>query len=166
MTGFLKFEEITTGIALRAAMFFLLVATGLCVYQVTTRFFFGHPSTWTEVITRAAMIWGVFLGVAPAIREGAMISVEVLQNNLPRKMGIALHTVASLLTLLFFCILLWQGYEMIGKVANQRMAALDISMAWAYAALPVGSAFIIIATIGSSIRALNGGWDERPEVLQ
>ena len=56
---------------------FLIIAASLALYQVITRFVFASPSTWSEVITRSAMIWSVFLGVAVAFRHGAMISVEI-----------------------------------------------------------------------------------------
>jgi TRAP-type C4-dicarboxylate transport system permease small subunit len=37
---------------------------------------------------------------------------------------------------------------------------LDISIAWAYAALPVGSVFIIIAVLACMIRGAQGDWSE------
>ena len=157
MTLFLRFEAITTGIALRLAIGFLLIATALALYQVTTRFVFGHPSTWSEVITRSAMIWSVFLGVAPAFREGTMIAVEIVQRVLPPRLGFLLYLVACSLTLTFFAILFWQGWSMTERVMGQKLAALEISIAWVYAALPVGSVFIFIAVLGCALRAIQFG---------
>lgn len=158
MSLFLKFESITTRLALWAATGFLLIAAALAMYQVTTRFAFGRPSTWSEVITRSAMIWSVFLGVAPAFREGTMIALEFIQTALPRKLGLALYMFSLVLTLAFFAILFWQGWAMTERVAHQTLAALQISIAWVYAALPVGSGFILIAVLGCMIRAARGGW--------
>lgn len=158
MRMFLRFEAMTTRIALWAAIVFLLIAAGLAIYQVTTRFAFGRPSTWSEVITRSAMIWSVFLGVAPAFREGTMIALEFIQTALPRKLGLALYMFAMIMTVLFFAILFWQGWAMVERVSGQTLAALQISIAWVYAALPVGSAFIIIAVLGCMVRAAGGDW--------
>jgi TRAP-type C4-dicarboxylate transport system permease small subunit len=78
MTLFLRFEAIATGIALRLAIGFLLIATALALFQVTTRFVFGHPSAWSEVITRSAMIWSVFLGCAiRALQLGRLQPAEM-----------------------------------------------------------------------------------------
>jgi TRAP-type C4-dicarboxylate transport system permease small subunit len=162
MTQFLRLEAITTRIALWAAIGFLLIAAALAIYQVTTRFAFGRPSTWSEVITRSAMIWSVFLGVAPAFREGTMIALEFIQTALPRKLGLALYMLAMVLTLVFFAILFWQGWIMTERVSGQTLAALQISIAWVYAALPIGSVFIMIAVLGCMIRAARGDW-HRPE---
>ena len=157
MSVFLRIESVTTGIALRLSILFLLVATGLALYQVTTRFVFGNPSTWSEVITRSAMIWSVFLAVAPAFREGTMIAVEVVQRMLPPRLGFGLYLVSLGLSLTFFAILFWQGWAMTERVMNQKLAALEISIAWVYAALPVGSVFIIVAILGCAVRAVQRG---------
>jgi TRAP-type C4-dicarboxylate transport system permease small subunit len=158
MSLFLRFETVTTRIALWAAMALLVIAASLAMYQVTTRFFFGRPSTWSEVITRSAMIWSVFLGVAPAFREGTMIALEFIQTALPRKLGLALYQFSMVLTLVFFAILFWQGWAMTERVTGQTLAALQVSIAWVYAALPVGSVFILIAVLGCMIRAGRGEW--------
>lgn len=160
MRFFLRFEDITTGIALRLSIAFLVIAAGLALYQVVTRFVFGVPSTWSEVITRSAMIWSVFLGVAVAVRYGAMISVDVIQNTLPRRLGLVLFVIANLASIVFFTVLFWQGWLMTERVIPQRLAALEVSIAWVYAALPVGSVFILIAITASIVRALRGDWTE------
>jgi len=159
---FLSIETITTRIALWAAIAFLVIAAALAMYQVTTRFAFGQPSTWSEVITRSAMIWSVFLGVAPAFREGTMIALEFIQTALPRKLGLALYQLSMVLTLIFFAILFWQGWAMTERVTGQTLAALQISIAWVYAALPIGSVFIALAVMGCMIRAARGDWP-RPD---
>ncbi|TQV81986.1 TRAP transporter small permease [Denitrobaculum tricleocarpae] len=158
MSLFLRVEDFTTGLALRLAIAFLVLAAGLALYQVVTRFAFGAPSTWSEVITRSAMIWSVFLGVAVAFRHGAMISVDVIQNALPPRLGLGLFLLANIGSLIFFAVLLWQGWLMTLRVVPQSLAALEISIAWVYAALPVGSAFILVAVLAAIVRALQGDW--------
>jgi TRAP-type C4-dicarboxylate transport system permease small subunit len=161
MARFLRFESVTTRVALWLSIGFLLIATGLAMYQVVGRFVFGSPSTWSEVITRSSMIWCVMLGVAPTFRAGAMIAVEIVQRALPDRIGLWLHQVSMALTLLFFSILLWQGTAMVGRVARQKLAALEISIGWVYAALPVGSVFILVAVMGCMLRAARGDWADQ-----
>jgi len=161
---FLKFEDLTTGIALRLSMLFLVIATSLALYQVTTRFVFGHPSTWSEVITRSAMVWSIFTGVAVAFRHGSMIAVEIIQRMLPPRLGLALYLLASSLSVIFFTILFWQGWSMTLRVMRQKLAALEISIAWVYAALPVGAVFTIIAILACMLRAWQTGLEPVAEV--
>jgi TRAP-type C4-dicarboxylate transport system permease small subunit len=162
MRRFLRFEDFTTGLALRASGAFLTVAAGLALYQVVTRFVFGAPSTWSEVITRSAMIWSVFLGVAVAVRHGAMISVDVIMDALPRRLGLAVFLLANAASLIFFAILFWQGILMTMRVMDQRLSALEMSIAWVYAALPVGSAFIMVAILAAMVRGTAGDRFARP----
>lgn len=156
--AFLRIESITTRIALWAAILFLVAAAGLTIWQVTTRFAFGRPSTWSEVIARSALIWSVFMGVPAAFREGTMIALEIIQRNLPRKLGLTLYQFSMVLTLTFFSILFWQGWSMTLRVQRQMLAPLDFTIAWVYVALPVGAVFIMIAVLGCMIRAGQGHW--------
>jgi TRAP-type C4-dicarboxylate transport system permease small subunit len=158
MRAFLRFEDFSTGLALRLSIGFLVIAASLALFQVITRFVFSNPSTWSEVITRSAMIWSVFLGVAVAFRHGAMIAVEVIQQVLPPRLGLGLFMFSNAMSVVFFAILFWKGWAMTERVARQKLAALDISIAWVYAALPVGSVFIILAIIAAMIRGGQGDW--------
>ncbi len=158
MRMFLRIEDFTTGLALRLSIGFLVIAAGLALFQVITRFVFDAPSTWSEVITRSAMVWSVFLGVAVAFRHGTMISVDVIMTALPHKLGLTLFMVANAGSLIFFSILCWQGTLMTRRVMGQKLSALDVSIAWVYAALPIGSLFIIVAVIAAMIRGAQGGF--------
>lgn len=155
---FLRMEFQTTRIALWVAILCLVAAAGLTMWQVTTRYAFGRPSTWSEVIARSALIWSVMMGVAAAFREGTMISLQIIQRNLPMRLGLALYQFSMVLTLTFFSILFWQGWSMTLRVRRQLLAPLDFSISWVYIALPVGSVFIIIAVLGCMIRAAQGAW--------
>ena len=153
MNFFQSFERQSTRIALALSIAFLVIAAALAMWQVTTRFVFGQPSTWSEVITRSAMIWAIFMGVAATYRHGSMIAMEIIQRSLPRRLGLGLFLVANLLSAVFFAILFWQGWGMTERVAAQKLAALEVSIAWVYAALPVGSVFAMIAIAGCIGRA-------------
>ena len=153
MNFFQSFERQSTRVALVLSMAFLVIAASLAMWQVTTRFVFGQPSTWSEVITRSAMIWAIFMGVAATYRHGSMIAMEIIQRSLPRRLGLGLFLVANQLSALFFAILFWQGWGMTERVAAQKLAALEVSIAWVYAALPVGSVFAMIAIAGCIGRA-------------
>jgi TRAP-type C4-dicarboxylate transport system permease small subunit len=148
----LAIERRTSGLALALAILCLITAAGLAFYQVMTRFVLGQPSTWSEVLTRSAMIWCVFLGLAPTIRRGAMIAVEVVPNRFAGRARKAILLVGIALSMLFFAIVAWQGTLMVGRVARQNLAALDVSIGWVYAALPAGSAFALIALLALGVR--------------
>ena len=158
MKVFLRIEAGVGTLAMRLAIAFLVVAVVLALYQVTMRFVFNASSTWSEVLTRTTMIWSVFLGGAATSRNGSMIAVTVVANAMPPRIATALFMVAHALTLVFLVLLIWQGTLMTLRVVDQRMAALPLSMAWSYAAIPVGAAFIAVAVLGCLVRGWHGEW--------
>lgn len=141
-------ERITTHAALVAAVVCLGLAALSAFYQVIMRFIFNDPSIWSEVASRSLIIWSVFLGAAYCFRRNEMMRVEVIFTVLPESLHKMLEVFIALLCLFFFVLLAWYGYQMGLRVKPQRLAGMDISIAWAYSALPVGAIFASIALIG------------------
>ena len=158
MRAFLRIEAVVTTLAMRLAIAFLVAAVVLALYQVTMRFVFSASSTWSEVLTRLTMIWSVFLGAAATYRNGSMIAVTVVANALPERVARALFMLAHTLTLVFLVLLMWQGTLMTLRVMGQTLSSLNMSIAWAYAAIPVGAAFIAVAVLGCLVRGWHGEW--------
>ncbi len=153
-------ERITTRTALILSVTCLMLASLLAFYQVVTRFVFNEPSAWSEVASRSLIIWCVFLGAAHVFRQNEMMRVEVIFAVLPKRAHIALEYFVAGLCLLFFILLAYYSYQMGLRVRSQRLAGMDISIAWAYSALPVGSVFAVIALLG---RLLDPAMRERDE---
>lgn len=144
---FLRLEQQTTRLALLGAIVMLIISVSLGFYQVLTRFVFDAPSTWSEVISRSTMIWCVFLGAAAGFRGGFMMSVEVIYRLLPRRRLIWLEAFIALCCAIVLVVLIVFGLAMMLRVRGQMLSGLEISIAWAYAAMPVGSAFALIAVL-------------------
>lgn len=126
----------------------LLVAAAFCAfYQVIARFVLHSPADWSEVATRAFLIWTVLLGVALAFRHGAMISVEVLRNSLKGRARRGLEHFIGLVCTGFMVALAWIGGQMTWRVRFQNVPSLDISISWIYLAIPVGATLAALAVI-------------------
>ncbi len=168
---FLGIERQITRAVLCIAILLLAVTATLVLYQVIMRFVVGEPSTWSAVASRSAMIWCVFLGLAAAFRSQSMLRVEIIYTLVPKRLHLLVDTVIYLLCLTFFVLLIYLGTQMGYRVRNQTLAGMDISIAWAYAALPVGSFFAILASTGAYLERLTGvsqppSRDEQPESAQ
>jgi TRAP-type C4-dicarboxylate transport system permease small subunit len=148
--AFLKIERGTTALATALACAMLVVASSLGMWQIITRFILERPAEWTEVLIRFSLIWMVFLGIPMAFRLGAMVSVDVLyrwSGARTRRFLDAMVAVAALVLLSVTIIVGWD-YAQRGRV--QSVIGLeDVSMFWAYLALPVGGVFSVIAVIGN-----------------
>ncbi|BEG79066.1 TRAP transporter small permease [Achromobacter xylosoxidans] len=129
------------------AQLLLVAAAAAAFYQVIARFVLHSPADWSEVLTRALLIWTVLLGVALAFRHGAMISVELLRNLLGGMRRRVLEAVIGLICAGFLGFIAWIGGQMTYRVRFQNVPSLDISISWIYLAIPVGATLAAIAVL-------------------
>lgn len=154
MHWFHTLEARLTRTALELAVLAMAAVVALAFYQVVTRFVIGHPSVWSELAARSAMIWMIFLGLAAAFRQGTMIAVDFLLDISPTRIRKPLFCVVAFASLVFLALLIWYGAGMAMRVRGQNLAGLQITIAWVYAALPVGSAFAVFGVIGRLVEVL------------
>jgi TRAP-type C4-dicarboxylate transport system permease small subunit len=147
---FLKFERGTTALATALACAMLATAAALGLWQIITRFVIERPAEWTEVLIRFSLIWMVFLGIPVAFRIGAMVSVDVLYRWSGRRLRRALDTMVALAALALVSVLIVVGWQYAQRGSVQTITGLeDLSMFWAYLALPVGGVFSVLAIVGN-----------------
>jgi TRAP-type C4-dicarboxylate transport system permease small subunit len=147
---FLRFEHKLTTLSMIAACAMLAIASSLGLFQIITRFILEKPAEWTEVLIRFSLIWMVFLGIPAAFRQGAMVSVDVLYRWSGPKMKRAFDYITAAASLTLVCVIVWWGWQYAQRGKVQSMIGLeDVSMFWAYLALPVGGLICIISIIGN-----------------
>lgn len=147
---FLKVERGSTTLATACACAMLALASALGLWQIITRFVIERPAEWTEVLIRFSLIWMVFLGIPVAFRIGAMVSVDVLYRWSGRRMKRLLDTVVALAALLLCAVLIVVGWQYAQRGSVQTVIGLeDVSMFWAYLAMPVGGLFAVPAIVGN-----------------
>jgi TRAP-type C4-dicarboxylate transport system permease small subunit len=126
--------------------------TVIIALQVFFRYVLNDALSWTEEIARYLMIWICFLGSAMALKYGEHISVTFLQDRFPPRLRQVVGLTMGLAVLGFFLLGTWEGVLMTLQVADQQAPATWISMAWAYACIPVGCSFMTIHTLLNLIR--------------
>ena len=150
--AFLKFEHWTSLLSMAAACAMMVVAASLAVFQIITRFVLEQPAEWSEILIRFSLIWMVFLGIPTAFRQGAMVSVDVLYRWSPPKIRRVLDWVVCLAALALIAVIIWWGWDYTQRGSVQSMAGLEnVSMFWAYLAMPVGGLFCVIGIIGNLV---------------
>ncbi len=132
----------------------LLSAVAAAFYQVVARFVLQSPADWSEAWSRAALIWTVMLGLCLALRQGAMLSVDVVRLWVGTRTQQWLDVAVLLSCLAFFGLLTWVGIQMAWRVRFQTMPSLEWSISWVYIAIPIGA---VLAMLGLLAR-----WLEKP----
>ena len=151
----LSFDRWITGLAWWLACVLLAVISALGMWQVVARFVLSQPSTWTEEAMRRLLIWMVMLGTVVAFRRGALVSVDLMLRS---ARGAWLHVVRwsiTLTALAYLSVLVWFGFGLVSRVRFQTFASMELSMGWAYAALPVGAALAMLAVIAHHLDPLH-----------
>lgn len=148
-TLFLGIERWTTALSMLIACLMMAISASLGMYQIITRFVLETPAEWTEVLIRFSLIWMVFLGIPSAFRQGAMVSVDVLYRWSGAGMRRLLDAAVALASITLCSIIVWWGWDYANRGKVQTMIGLeDVSMFWAYLALPVGGVFCLLAIVG------------------
>ena len=149
---FLRIERFTSAASMAGACAMLVVASGLGMFQIVTRFILETPAEWSEILIRLSLIWMVFLGIPTAFRIGAMVSVDVLYRWSPVPLRRALDWLVAALSMTLVLVILWFGWDYAVRGRVQTMAGLEsLSMFWGYLAQPVGALFCILGIIGNLI---------------
>jgi TRAP-type C4-dicarboxylate transport system permease small subunit len=148
--AFLKLERVTTGFSMIVACLMLVIASGLGMFQIITRFVLEQPAEWSEILIRLSLIWMVFMGIPAAFRQGAMVSVDVVYRWSPPKIKRVLDWLVCLAALALVLVIVWWGWDYSVRGRVQSMAGLEsISMFWGYVAMPIGGLFAVFGIIGN-----------------
>lgn len=159
--GFAKLDHIVSAGLLIAAAALLFGVAVVTNYQVITRFVFSEPSEWSEPLGRMLMVWMVYLGAAAALRHGALVAVNVLLERIGKPAQKFLLTLISAATVLLMAVVSVAGVQIMGIVKSQNLSGLEISISWAYAAIPIGGALCCFTVIARLIEV----WVDNEDIL-
>lgn len=142
-------ERYTTGLAMLAAGAMLVIAVSVGLYQIVSRFVLEQPAEWSEISVRYALIWMVFLGIPTAFRQGAMVCVDLLYRKGGKGVRRVLDAIILVTSLVLMAITLWFGADYAWRTRFQTIPGMEpLAVSWAYAAMPVGAVFSILAILG------------------
>ncbi len=143
----LAVDRVGTGIATLLASLALIIAVAAGMWQVVARFATETPSVWSEALVRTALVWMAFLGVAVALRAGALVSIDVAHRYTSGALRRAVEAATLAAALSMLGIMFWFGWMMAERVKFQEMAGLEVSMSWGYAAIPIGAVFAMLGAV-------------------
>ena len=134
----------------------LAVLVFLVCLQVTMRYFFHTGLTWSEEVARFLFLWLVWLGAAYAAKRGSHLRIEAFVQKLSPKSRSNVELVALLIWIVFSAFLTWKGAELTMILVKRRQLSpiLEIRMAWAYAAVPVGAGLLLLRLLARLARTL------------
>ena len=146
-SGILK----TEASALRFMKWVLFILTGAMTASVLLgvcfRYILKAPLPWGEELARYLMVWGASLGASVAFREGSHVGVTMIMDRFHGKTGIVLTRASQFIVVIFMTIVMIEGFVLVLKLRGQTSTAMEIPMAWAYFAIPVGCLLILLEAL-------------------
>ena len=132
----------------------LVVIVALVVLQVVARYVLRISLPWPEELARFLLIWLTFTGAVVGTWHHAHFRVDVLAERLPAPARRGLTLVLQLLTVGVLGLFVWQSLELARLTGFMQSTAMELSMAWVYAALPVGGALMLAWHVREVARAI------------
>lgn len=137
----------------RVATILLCAAlTAVVAVGVFFRYVLNDALAWSEEVAKFAMVWLTFTGAPLALAAGGHVAIEALPRLLPpRARHLLLACVLAIVTAVL-AVLVWRGTTFAWNGRQQVAAMLgDVSMAWIFAAIPVGS--LVMASLALELLA-------------
>ena len=156
-------------LALRKTLYIISIsAIGLMLViiflQVITRYIFGYTFDWSEELARFLFVWVVFIGSALIIGDKGHMAVKILPSKIQgTAAGFALDLFIKFSSLIFFLLMITEGFKMSRKMMFQTAPALGIPMGAVYFIIPLSGILMLLylikdtAALFSERRALNKG---------
>lgn len=140
----------------------LVLATGVMVHGVLSRYLLGRPTVWQTEVSIYLLIFVTFVGAAYGLKEHAHVGVDLIIERLPVRARLVARIVTAVMALGVVAVAIWTAsitwWEAF-EGGHRSPTALRAPLSVVYAILPVGMllvAFQYIAFTIEGIQALLG----------
>ena len=109
---------------------------------------------WVEEVGEFSLAWLTMVGAGIGIAERAHFTLHVLTHRLPLAAQRAIHVATHALIAGFGGLALWYGVQLAIVNSKLNSPALEINLAWLYAAPAVGGLLIILYGLASAFEQM------------
>lgn len=126
----------------------LVVAEIVILFSgIVARYALHTPLVWSDELASILFLWLAMLGAVVAFRRGEHMRMGALVNRASPATRALLDMVAVAAALAFLALVLAPGYEYASEERYVTTAALEIPNIWRAAALPVGTALMLLIAL-------------------
>jgi tripartite ATP-independent transporter DctM subunit len=140
--------EKATGSAVEAVAALLVVAEVVILFAgVVSRYVFHRPLLWSDELASMLFLWLAMLGAVVALRRGEHMRMTAVVGMVSPRARAFLEVLAIAAALTFLALVVYPAYEFAHDELVIITPALEIPNAWRAAALPVGSALMLLVAL-------------------
>jgi TRAP-type C4-dicarboxylate transport system permease small subunit len=108
----------------------------------------GESLVWYDEVAAIALCWLTYYAGALAALRGAHIGFPGLVNALPANLRVAATLLASAITILFFALLAWTGFQVVSILKGDTLVSLpEVSLQVTQSVIPITSVLFVIAEL-------------------
>ena len=131
----------------------MITIAGLIAVSVIARYVFGSPILYSYELASLLFVWLVFLSLPGGGAAGVHLAADILTPYLPDRTLVALRVVSHALAVAVLAYIGWYAWILAGRT-RVMMPTLGLSLAWMYAAVPIGTLLYIGWIIGDTLTLL------------
>jgi len=141
------FDRLRTAMLVIISSFTVL----LCFVQIVLRYFTFlslRPFSWGDEVLRLCAVWVIFLGISIGVKKNAHFTVDFVLNKIKSpKVRKTVDFLIDFIVILALLVLTYYGGVYALSNIMSSLQNIQISMAWFYAAIPIGCLFEVIEYI-------------------
>lgn len=137
-------------------IFYALIVI-VVAFQVLNRFYLQLPIIWTADLAVVMFAWLAFLTTSKAVRRNTHFRMSALIDLLKGKSRNFLEVFSILVGGSLALLMVIYGIEMTVDGLKEVSPGLQISMAWAYASVPICGAAMILYSLENILLTLKEG---------
>lgn len=108
----------------------------------------GDSLEWYDEVASILLAWLTFYGSALASVKRAHIGCPEVMALLPSKPKFVLRAIAELITIGFFLLMGWMGYQVLGVLNTDYLISLpSIPVSWVQSVVPISAVLIVAAEL-------------------
>jgi len=109
---------------------------------------FGASLVWYDEVASILLAWLTFYGSALASAKRAHIGCPEVMAFLPPKPRFIFRLIAEVLTIGFFLLMGWVGYQVLGVLDSDNLVSLpSIPVSWVQSVVPISAVLIVAAEL-------------------
>ena len=135
----------------RALEWLTVFLMGILALEVTVGVIFrtaGYSLVWYDEFAAILLAWLTFYGSALASVKRAHIGCPEVMAMLPRKLKFAFRLIAEVLTISFFLLMGWMGYQVLEVLNTDYLITMpSIPVSWVQSVVPISAVLIVAAEL-------------------
>lgn len=114
----------------------------------------NNSLSWSEELARFMFVWASSMGAVVVTGVRGHAAIKMLDSLFPHKVNLGKQFLFDLVGAAIGVILLYFGLQLMNNTWNQTSAALKLSYAYVYMAIPVGGFGISVQSLVNAIESL------------